>query len=153
MAANENRDLLMEFINTIWNEQKVDHLGNFIVDDYVEHTPLGSFNGLNEFQGFVSLNLRAFPDFSVELDNVLVDGNFVACNYLSSGTHEEEYMGIEATGNYAEVDGCYLGKFEDGELVEGWNQFDVLALLMAMEVITPGMVGGLEDTAGRAQPQ
>lgn len=153
MTNRDNRDLLKTFINQTWNEHNVDGIGEFLADNYLEHTPFGEFENLDEFRGFITMNLRAFPDFKVTIDNIIVDENFVACNYTTFGTHEEEYMGVDATGNKMEVEGCYLGRIENGKLVEGWNQFDVLSVLIGLEVVSPDMLGAMQEGGDRARLQ
>lgn len=149
MTNQENEKLLKTFIDETWNKQNTDKLNEYLADDYVEHTPFGDFHGLDEFRGFITMNLRGFPDFEVKVENVVVTDNMVACTYISSGTQKEEYLGIEATGNHAEVDGCYVARVENGKIVEGWNQFDTLAMLTALEVISPDMLGDIQEGAGR----
>ena len=94
------------------------------------------------------MNLRAFPDFSVTVDNIITQGNMVACNYKTMGTHQEEYLGIDPTGNKMTVDGCFVGTMKNGKLVEGWNQFDALAIMMGLEVLPTDMLDKVQQGMG-----
>ena len=143
-----NKKQLRNFIDQVWNQQNMDAINNFITDDYVEHTPFGDFNGADEFRGFVSMNLRAFPDFSVRIHEIIAENDWVACYYTSSGTHKKEYLGIDPTNNRMDVNGCYMGRMQNGKVLEAWNQFDVMTILTGLEVITPDMLGGMEEMGG-----
>ena len=148
MSNDEQKQLIQRFIDKIWNQQNLDQLNEFCADSYVEHMPFGDLEGVDELRGMVSMTQRAFPDINSRVDNVISEGNFVACNYVVEGTHEEEYIGIEATGNHMSVNGCLMCRIENGKLVEAWNQFDVMSLLMGMEVLPKDMAGAVSGGMG-----
>lgn len=151
MAHQQNKQLAENFMNDVWTEHNADNLDQYVSDDYVEHTPFGDFHGIDEFRGYLNMVLRGFPDFEVQPDNIIADENLIACNYTTTGTHENEFMGVDPTGNYQEVDGCFVGRIENGKLVEAWNQFDMLTVLTGLELIPRDMLGELQGGAGGIQ--
>lgn len=154
MNIDENRDLIKNYTEQIWNQGNLDRLGEFMADNYVEHTPFGTFEGLDELRAFITMNRRSFPDFDVSVNVMVAEEDSVANNYTVKATHEERFAAIEATGNRVVVDGCYIGRVENGKLVEGWNQFDMMAMLTQLDVLSPDEIfGDMEELGGMGRPE
>ena len=147
MAHEDNKTLIENYTRDIWTEHNVDNLEEYIADNYVEHTPFGTFHGLDEFRGYINMVLRGMSDFEVTIDNVVADENMVASNYTTEGTHDGEFLGADPTGNRAASDGCYVGRVENGMLAEGWNQFDLMTVLSELEILPSETLGQIRQGA------
>lgn len=77
----------------------------------------------------------AFPDVSIEIEEILSEGDKAAVRYIATGTHEGEFMGIEPTGNEVEVVGFEIDRVADGEIVESWGLFDAFGLMEQLGVV------------------
>jgi steroid delta-isomerase-like uncharacterized protein len=76
--------------------------------------------------------LAAFPDFSLERVELLVDeaGNANADRWVARGTHRGEFLGLAATGRTIEVEGMTISRFDPvGAVIDDVNAWDVGALL------------------------
>lgn len=76
--------------------------------------------------------LAAFPDFSLERIELLVDEaeNANADRWLARGTHRGEFIGVAPTGRRIEVEGMTFSRFDDaGAVIDDVNVWDVGALL------------------------
>ena len=59
----------------------------------------------------------SFPDFRMELRDVIAEGDKVVGYFKCSGTHEAEWQGIPPTGRrFENVDEIYIFRVEDGKL-------------------------------------
>jgi predicted ester cyclase len=60
---------------------------------------------------------RSFPDFRMEVVDVIADGDKVVGHFKCSGTHDGEWRGIPATGRrFEDVDEIYIFRVVDGRL-------------------------------------
>jgi predicted ester cyclase len=62
----------------------------------------------------------------------------VAARYVLNGTHEGEFMGIEATGKRVKVRGMDFFRVSGGLIAVYWECLDKLSLLRQLGVI-PGV--------------
>ena len=66
------------------------------------------------------------------VQEVLVDGDRLACRFLLEATHTGAFMGISATGKAIQVSGMTILRFANGRCVERWNQSDMLGWLQQL---------------------
>lgn len=71
-----------------------------------------------------------FPDFHLERRMLLIDGSTNADQWVMTGTHDGEFLGVAPTGRRVEVAGATFSEFgEDGLVVRDTHYVDVHALL------------------------
>ena len=78
---------------------------------------------------FYQALVAAVPDTRISPEDMLVDGDRVAVRFTFTGTHRGEFLGAPGTGGGLEVGGITILRFEDGLVVERWNQLDDVTLL------------------------
>ncbi len=137
MTPDDIKQLSIEMIEFIWNRGELRRMADFLAADYVEHRPEGDVEGLEAFGQLVSVMREAYPDFRVELHEIMADDPFVACNYVANGTMRGELGAIKATGRPMRLEGTYLGRVEGDTIAEGWNRFDMLGVMMQLGVLSP----------------
>ncbi len=60
----------------------------------------------------------AFPDFRMEIVDLIAEDDKVAAHFKCSGTHRGEWRGVAATGNrFQDVDEIYIFRVSGGKLV------------------------------------
>lgn len=114
----------------------LDGIDEYIADDVVFRTPGEEpGHGLDAFKAACLVFDRAFPDWSMEINEQIAEDDKVATRYTVRGTHEGELEGIEATGNTVEYTGIMIDRFEDGKLVDQSVEFDNAQLLGQLGVM------------------
>jgi predicted ester cyclase len=59
----------------------------------------------------------SFPDFHMEVRDVIAEGDKVVGYFKCSGTHEGEWRGVAPTGRrFENIDEIYIFRVEDGKL-------------------------------------
>jgi predicted ester cyclase len=59
----------------------------------------------------------AFPDFRMEIVDLIAEGDRVVGHFKCSGTHEGEWLGVAPTGRrFENVDEIYIFRVKDGKL-------------------------------------
>jgi hypothetical protein len=76
--------------------------------------------------------LRAFPDFNVRIEEIFADGDRVIIRGLLTGTHEEEFQGIPATGDKFIVSFINILQIKDGKIIEDRTDMDMLGWMQQL---------------------
>lgn len=105
----------------LWNEQDYSKIPEVVSESFVHATPGapdGEARGPDGVEAFMREITSAFPDFEVEIVDMLSDEKTVMTENRFTMTHEGEFDGIPPTGR--EVEFRSMGKFRvaDGKLQE-----------------------------------
>ena len=79
-------------------------------------------HGLREFA-------EAFPDWSVEVANMVASGPYVATEWRTTGTQEGMFRGESPAGIRFRRDGCSVAEVEDERIVRYRDYYDRATLL------------------------
>jgi len=80
------------------------------------------------FKQFIYLLWKAFPDIRIIFEDIIIEGNKVACRYHLTGTHKGEFMDLQPTAKQFRVNGMTVFSFRDTKCVERWNLVDMISL-------------------------
>lgn len=72
----------------------------------------------------IALFRHAMPDYSVEHQDIVVQGDRVAVRNTVSGSHQGAFMGHEPTGKRIEMRTMDLHQVRDGRIVATWHLED-----------------------------
>jgi predicted ester cyclase len=81
------------------------------------------------FKQFIYLLWKAFPDIKIMFDDIIIEGNKVACRYNLSGTHKGEFMDLQPTDKQFRLNGMTIFSFRDTKCIERWNLVDMMSLM------------------------
>jgi predicted ester cyclase len=96
--AEENRAVVMRYIEEVWNRHDLDAIDGLVSSEYVNHaasTEEYRHGGARRIWEWI---LSVFPDHRFDVEDVAADGETVAVRGTIEGTHEGELMGIAPTG-------------------------------------------------------
>jgi steroid delta-isomerase-like uncharacterized protein len=109
---------------------------DLLTDDFVEHE---EFPGIPANKAgvkqFFEMFRTAFPDLRMERKETLADGDLVCVRSITTGTHENEFMGVPATGKRIEVEGFDMVRIPDDRITEHWGAFDAMTLMQQVGAI------------------
>jgi len=84
---------------------------------------------------WVSPFRTAFPDFRMDVVDLIAEGDTVVGHFRCSGTHRAEWLGVPATGRrFENVDEIYIFKVRDGKLVSALGVEDNLTRLRQLGI-------------------
>src|SRR5918994_1060753 len=72
------------------------------------------------FKQFINLLWKAFPDIKIMFDDIIIEGNKVACRYNLTGTHKGEFMDLRPTDKQFKVNGMTVFSFHNAKVIERW---------------------------------
>ena len=119
------------------NAGDIGGFGRQLADDFVERNKVPGIppNKAGVVQYFQML-LAAFPDFRMDVEDVIASSDKAVARVRVTGTHKGEFMGIPATEKSAAVNLIDITRFgDDGLAHEHWGVVDQLALMQQLGVI------------------
>lgn len=135
--ATDNAALMRRWFEEVWNK------GNFAVIDELASPNINAQGqaehpvrlGREEFRAFAHGVRTAFPDIRVTVHETIAQDNRVAVRWSAIMTHQAPFMEIARTGRKATINGITWVKFENGQIVEGWDNWDQMGLLVQLGAV------------------
>lgn len=143
MSTEENKAIFRRIIEEVWNKGDLAAVDELVAPNHIYHFPgREDIKGPEGVKQFVTMARTAFPDIHITIDDMLAEGDKVACRCTWRGTHKGEIRGIAPTGKQVTVTGIVISHCVGGKEVEGWESTDSLGMLQQMGVVPPMGQGG-----------
>jgi predicted ester cyclase len=124
-----------------------------ISPDQIEHQDFGPDHapGADGVKAVITSLRRAFSDFHLAIDDLVVDGDSVWLRMTGTGTNDGSFMGHPPTGRRMQTAVFDVVRVEDDRIVEHWGVPDRLSTLIQLGLAqSPGATsraGGAMDAA------
>ena len=132
----EKKTLVQRWFSEVWNEGRADAIDELLADDAVIHGLGANLQGPAEFKRFHSAYRNAYPDVTIDVDDLVAEGDMVAVRWSAIGTHRGDGLGFPATGRRAQFTGMVFVRIKEGRLVEGCNNFDQLGMVQQLGIVS-----------------
>jgi steroid delta-isomerase-like uncharacterized protein len=135
--AQENSILIRRWFEEVWNNGRMEAIDEMASPGVIGHGQAQHATdiGLREFKPFVQALRSAFPDMKVTIDYIIEQGDKVVARWTSTMTHRGEFLGIAPTGKKATITGTTTQRISGGKIVEGWDNWDQLGLLVQIGAV------------------
>ena len=67
--------------------------------------------------------------------DIIASGDTVATRWVVTGSLQQEFMGIPASGQTIRVEGMNFYRLKDGRVTDIWTQFDGAAMMQQLGAI------------------
>lgn len=130
MSEADNRQLVRRYLEQAWGEGDIEGSAALLAPGYRRHlgagaAPLDPSGQQERLKNFRS----AFPDVSLEIQDMIAEGDRVAFRFTLRGTHRGVFQGIAPTGIRVEVSGMDMVRTQNGLLAEHWGGADMYSLV------------------------
>jgi len=122
MAQPDNKTVARGFVQTIFNERKIDEAKNFVTPDITYHG-LEEVKGLENFKQWIGEDLKAFPDMNITIVDSFGEQDKLAMRWNLKGTFVKELRGSQPSHEKFETQGVEIFHFQDGKIKEAWTIF------------------------------
>jgi predicted ester cyclase len=130
VTAESAAELVRRLHTELLSARDPDVVDEFFAPGFVSHNnPPGFPPGAEGVKRFFTMFRDAFPDVSVEIDEIVAEGERVAVATTFSGTHEGELMGLAPTGRRVSVTGIDIVRVSGGQIVEHRGLTDIVGLM------------------------
>jgi steroid delta-isomerase-like uncharacterized protein len=141
MSVEENKAIVARFYAEVLNGKNMEVADELLDPSFVDHAaPPHPGSDRDFLHGFWPHVWRvAFPDWFIDVQEVVAEGDKVVGRYVASGTHQGAFMGFPGTGKKITVTGMNLFRLADGKIVEEYGNMDMMALMQQLGAIpSPG---------------
>jgi predicted ester cyclase len=115
------------------NTGTVDDADQIVTADFT----IGDQRGPEALKSLVSHNHITFPDISWKVEEVVAEGDRIACAWQGGGTQQGEFLGVAPTGKHLTWSGMSIHYFQDGKMRDFrlvWDRLGVLEQVGAAPV-------------------
>lgn len=140
MTASENVLLLKRWYREVWREGKNETIHELLAPNAVlsgQSGPQAEIHGPAEFVAFAERIREAFPDGDIVVEDAFGVDDKVAVRWSATMTHRGGGLGVPATGKKVKFTGMTIARIVDGKIVEGWDNWDRLAMLEQIGAYRP----------------
>jgi predicted ester cyclase len=117
MTAEQNKLLIQRLVQEAVNQGNLDVLAEVADGEFAQAA-----------RQWVGPFRAAFPDFSMEIVDLVAEEEKVAAHFRCSGTHLGEWMGRPPSGRrFQDVDEIYIFRVRDGKLTDATGVEDNLS--------------------------
>jgi predicted ester cyclase len=133
MSLEQNQTAFQQVITEAFNKGNYSVLANHFNPDFIEHQ-FGLHPTIDGLRGDIQFLRAAFPDFSITIEDMVIDGDKIWVRMIARGTNLGGFMGPPngKTFEAAVFDTC---RFEDGKIVEHWGSPDRFAILAQLGLL------------------
>jgi steroid delta-isomerase-like uncharacterized protein len=131
MAIEQNKTTARRWSEELWGRGDLAVADEIIAPDYVRHDPGDPFlaRGPEDVKRIVTMLRGMFPDFHIEVEAVVAEGDFVVSRYTSTATDTVGFMGMPPTGRSIRTPAIQMFRFANGKIVESWAARDDMGTL------------------------
>ncbi len=115
----------------------VDGFGELLADDFIEHEEIpGLAPSKDGVKTFFRMQIAAFPDLRLAVEDVVADGAKVVARARYTGTQQGEFQGMPATGKAVDIQLIDIFAFAaDGCVREHWGVIDLMTMMQQLGVV------------------
>jgi steroid delta-isomerase-like uncharacterized protein len=136
MAGADNVATVRRWTDQGFGEGKVELADVLVAEDFINHNPVpGQAPGREGLKAAVNSLRAAFPDLSVNLEDVISQGDKVVLRDTIRGTHQGPFAGVPPTGRTITVSRISVFRVVDGQIKEHWGLVDMLGVLQQLGAI------------------
>ncbi len=141
MSIEQNKQLIRRFYTEVVDGRDYSNLDSFVATDYVDHNAAEDSCGPEVVRTHLEAIRMTLPDFTIRIEDVFAEDDYVITRVTGRGTHLGEWMSIKPTGREVRLRGINIDRIENGRIVEHWGEADTVGMLVQM---------GIDPSAGCA---
>jgi len=131
-----NEQLYRRLIEEVFNQGHLEVADDLVAPHAVEHQRGGLGDGPEGVKRTAGMLRSAFSDFSLTIEDLVVDGDKVWARQRGGGTNNGKFFGNPPTGKTAHIEVFDSVRIQDGRIVEHWGVPDQLGMLASLGLIS-----------------
>jgi steroid delta-isomerase-like uncharacterized protein len=137
MSTQHNCAQVTSFIEEGINQGHIDSIAKYVWEDVVEQVPFpGQGPGIEGLKDVLHGMRTAFPDLHFSVEEQMAEGDKVLTRFEWTGTHQNEFLGVPATGRPVKVWGMVIYRLVDGRIKDTRIIMDIFGLMMQLGAIS-----------------
>lgn len=124
----QNVQGIRRWFQEVWNERREESIHEMFHPEVRAHGLGEQPQSFDEFKEmWIGFN-QTFADLHIAVNDAFGCGDKTACRFTVTGTHRE-------TGTPISFEGQTITRWQDGQIVEGWNVIDMAAVYRQIGVL------------------
>jgi steroid delta-isomerase-like uncharacterized protein len=130
-SIEQNKAMVRRWSEELWSQGNLAVADEIVASDYVRHDPGDPFpaRGPEDVKRIVTMLRVMFPDFHIQVEAIVAEGDLVVSRYTATATDTVGYMGMPPTGKTIRTPAMQMFRFAGGKIVESWAARDDLGTL------------------------
>ena len=120
-TPEQNKQMMVRWFEEVWNQGRRETIHALFAENGVLHDGLNTFSGPDDFCRFYDWFRTQFTDFQATPIQLLAADDLACLHWSIALRHI-------ATGKRVELTGTSLVRFLNGQLIEGWQNWDAARL-------------------------
>jgi steroid delta-isomerase-like uncharacterized protein len=141
VSLEENKAIILRYLDEAWEKGDWQAAEEVVAEDVVFHDQVreGDLPPGREGLRVAMERVRAgMPDFTMDVHEVVAEGDIVVIRWSSTGTHTGDFSGMPPTGRVGTLYAISMVRMKDGRIVEGWQETDRLGLAQQLGMVPKG---------------
>ena len=122
------KELIKVFYEDIITNNKLDEIGKYVADESIVRIGTHVYQmGVQGMQEHLKATKSTYPDYTMKIIRPVQEGNTVISEFIMTGTHIGEFLGITPTNKVITISGVDIDTVINGKIVEhggATNTFD-----------------------------
>ena len=114
MNTDDTKDLVRRYVDEVWNQANLTALDALTLPAFVYRLGGQPARDRAALAEFIRSTHAAFPDWRVEIVNLIAEGNRAMARWFGEGTHAGPFRGIPPTGRRIVVTGINVYEVSEG---------------------------------------
>ena len=142
-----NKAIVRRYFEEGWGEQNSPAIDELVDPGYVSYNNSDDFAGnLDSLKVTIASFHQLAPDMTVRVDQLIAEGDTVAARVVITGTHTGDVFNLKPTNKPITITINSMVSLSDGKIVEEWQAFDALSILITIGVIPEDILSQFYNT-------
>jgi steroid delta-isomerase-like uncharacterized protein len=135
----DNKAIVRRLYEEVWNKRRLEVVDELISLSHALNDPIisGSQVGPELYKRRVVELTTSFPDLRLTIEDMIAEKGKVSVSWITSGTHQGEFLDIPATGSRIFVEGITIHDITNGKILDSHARWDALGLLRQLGDVSP----------------
>lgn len=133
MTVEKNKQVVIKFNKEFFESGNTEITKELLADNFVNHTaPPNAPTDASIMIQFIIGFHKGFSDVSVQIHEVLGEGDKVSLRKTITATHTGEFMGKMHTGKKVEMNVIEIDILKDGKITDHWSRNDFMQVVQSL---------------------
>ena len=116
----------------VWNDNRDAVIDELMHPEAVFHMEGAEVHSPSEFRKMRDSFMSAFPGLTIEIEDVVANGEHAVVRWRFQGTHLGSGFGERATQQRITLRGISWAVVRDGRIIEGFDSWNIAGLMLAV---------------------
>jgi steroid delta-isomerase-like uncharacterized protein len=131
--TEQDRKLGNRWFKEVWQEKRRESIEELMAPEAVLHDGGQDSEGPEGFYPFFDRIHACFTEIRTEVHDSIAEGDKLCFRWSFRAKHTGEGLGVPPTGAHVHVTGMAIIRVQNGKMVEGWQNWDMMGLMQQIQ--------------------